>query len=155
MNGKLILKKLLLQLLHIFILTVVMFAVGNFIPNAIYMIVIGTAIITGIVYARRTKHGEPEEEYHKATDSDALGDDIRYLLTGFSEFRAELISAAIITLIFLIIDTFSSFAAVVNGGIQPGSVITYIIIYAIFFVIDAAVWLILFHQYHETRVRNR
>ena len=109
MNGKLIAKKLLSQILYFLVFTVVMMIVGNFIPNPIYMIIIGGIAIAGLVYLRRSKRGEPEDEYLAGTTSDDLTDDIKYLFGGFSEFRAEAASMKIMDLVSPVMCTYFAF----------------------------------------------
>lgn len=158
MNGKLIFRKFLVQVLYIFILEFVMYVVAHFIPNPTYMIVIGGFIIAVVIYVRRTKRDGPEDEYHSGTDVDGLFDDIKYLFTGFSEFRAESVSGAIIAFILLILDILSGLGVIIESGNAPLVILfaflSYLIEYAVFFVINAAIWLILFRQYHATRVKH-
>ncbi len=153
MNGKLIAKKLLSQILYFLVFTVVMMIVGNFIPNPIYMIVIGGIAIAGLVYLRRSRRGEPEDEYLAGTTSDDLPDDIKYLFGGFSEFRAEAVSAAVATaglIVFGIVDSLIS----EEMEFHASSIIELVIMYAVVMVVDAAIWLILFRQYHSSRVKH-
>ncbi len=156
MTGKLICKKLMVQILYFLIMTIIMIIVGNFIPNAIYMLVISCLAIAGLVYLRRSKRGEPEDEYLAGTTSDDLIDDIKYLFGGFSEFRAEVVSAAVIAGFMIAVDI-AGMIAVVNEGKTVGrfdSIVSFIFMYAVFFVADAVIWLVLFRQYHSSRVSH-
>ena len=158
MNGKLIFRKFLVQVLYIFILEFVMYIVAHFIPNPTYMIVIGGFIIAVVIYVRRTKRDGPEDEYHSGTDADGLFDDIKYLFTGFSEFRAESVSGAAIAFILFLLDVLPNMGAIIESGqaliVIILTFLSYLIEYAVFFIVNAAIWLILFRQYHATRVKH-
>ncbi len=153
MNGKLIAKKLLSQILYFLVFTVVMMIVGNFIPNPIYMIIIGGIAIAGLVYLRRSKRGEPEDEYLAGTTSDDLTDDIKYLFGGFSEFRAEAASAAFATAVLIVLSIINPLISE-EVEFSVSGIIELVIMYAVVMVVDAAIWLILFRQYHSARVKH-